>query len=94
MKENNKADECRRRLLDYMKKYLNKEISAYEFYGLSESFFTEYGEDLAEKYKEFENIYMENVPDICLFYLDESKDEKLFYKNIKEVYDKLKDLYL
>lgn len=95
MKE--KALFCKNTLIQYINDYLENEISKEEYYDLSERCYSIYGNLLQMYYSEFNDIFLEVVPDVCLYYIDEPglgdfmKDE-LFRKNINEVYDKLINL--
>lgn len=80
-----------------MQQYLDGIISSNEFYGLSESCYSSYGDDLKKYHKQFEEIFMARIPDACLYYIDEpsmdvQEKEKMFYKEIEESYNILKKL--
>ncbi|WP_346914195.1 hypothetical protein [Clostridium sp.] len=97
MEQNEKALISKKKLIQFMKEYLDNNMSSDEYYTLSEKYYTKYGEYLKFCYPIFDQIFLSIVPDACLYYIDEpglNFDEKtsLFRKEIGNAYMKLKDL--
>lgn len=72
-----------------MKQYLQGKISRAEYYENSEKM---YGDLLEIYYSKFNEIFMNRVPDACLYYIDEpglneATKEQLFRKEILEAYN-------
>lgn len=92
-----KALFCKVSLLRYIMDYLEKKIDKEEYYGLSEMCYSMYGDLLEKYYPSFNTIFIETIPDLCMYYIDEpgldaSMKDRLFRKGINEVYNKLIDL--
>lgn len=97
MEQNEKALICKKKLKEFMKEYLDNNMTLDEYYIFSEKYYTKYGEYLKFYYPIFDQIFLSIVPDACLYYIDEpglSFDEKakLFRKEIEKAYMNLKDL--
>ncbi|WP_367662924.1 hypothetical protein [Clostridium sp.] len=97
MEQNEKALICKKKLMKFMKEYLDNNMSSDEYYTFSEKYYTKYGEYLKFYYPIFDQIFLSIIPDACLYYIDEpglNFDEKasLFRKEIENAYIKLKDL--
>lgn len=77
-----------------MKFFLDGKISRKDYGAISEECISEYGAVIQNT--EFYKIFMETVPDLCLFYIDEPGDERQkeeeFREGMKEVYDQLMNL--
>ena len=87
-----KAAEVRETLLQQMQHYLTGLISKEDYALYAEEYYSSYGHILEGT--EFYRIFSDNIPDCCLFYVDEpgNEDEKEcnFHKILEETYDKLK----
>lgn len=97
MEQNEKALICKKKLKEFMKEYLDNNMTLDEYYIFSEKYYTKFGEYLKFYYPIFDQIFLSIVPDACLYYIDEpglSFDEKakLFRKEIEKAYMNLKDL--
>lgn len=88
---------CKNNLLKYMKDFLDYAITQEEYYELSERCYSEHGDLLKRYYRNFDIIFMEVVPDACLYYIDEpglddNMKRDLFRNEISRVYEVLINL--
>ncbi len=88
------ALECKNMLIKYMEEYLQGMISRLEYYEYSEELYSRYGDFLKSCYSSFNKLFMERIPDACLYYIDEPglnevTKEELFRKEILETYNLL-----
>ena len=79
-------------ILKQLKSYLDGEISKEEYYNISEQYYTKYA-NLCDN-DVFKKCYLDNIPDACLFYIDEpgltpEENEKQFFKAMKSTYELL-----
>ncbi|BDR67721.1 Uncharacterised protein [Clostridium tetani] len=54
-----------------MKEFLDNKITQEEYYELMEKCYSEHGDLLKKCYANFNEKFMEVVPDACLYYIDE-----------------------
>jgi hypothetical protein len=92
-----KAVLCKNNLIQYMKDFLNYIITQDEYYELSERCYAEYGNLLEKYYSNFNEKFMEVVPDACLYYIDEPglddhNKRELFRNEISSLYKVLSEL--
>lgn len=84
--------EFRQNILKQIEQYLNGEITKEEYYDIAEPYYTRNAGVYDNK--EFHKLFLDTVADACLIYIDEpgllpEKGEALFYKTVKDAYDKL-----
>ena len=92
-----KALYCKNPLIQYMMEYLGEEINSEEYYELSERCYSMYGDLLKRYYPCFNKLFIEVVPNACLYYIDEPgidefTKEELFRKEISAAYSELINL--
>lgn len=88
--------ELENQVLQQILDYLIGKITKEEYSGIAQEYMTLHGDNLIERNILFYQKFMELVPDICLYYVDEPGDsdhkEREFRKNIQLVYRELMNL--
>lgn len=83
-------------VLQQIADYLNGKITKEEYSIIVQEYMTLCGDDLIKRNISFYQKFMESVPDICLYYVDEPDDsdykEREFRKNIQLIYRELMNL--
>lgn len=82
-------------LLNQMKRYLDYEITREEYADIAERYYSKNAKELVDT--KFDKVFSENVPDACMFYIDEpggmeEENEKAFYEIISKAFDELNKL--
>lgn len=82
-------EDVERELLSQLSKYLNGEITKEEYANIAETFFSGYAKIIENR--KFYRVFVDSVPDACLFYVDEpglteEKKENLFREQLTNAY--------